>query len=532
MLLLLALPVLLAIGLLAAVHYNVFEGDSLSRAYGAASVLYGDHPAIANIGLIWPPLPILLQVPFAMIRPLANLGLTPVFVSVAFSTFSLLLLNRVLLPLLPDRRVRWAVLVLYQTNAMILIYAINGMLESALISFVLLGVWAAQRLLARAEMGPSLALLLPLATMGASSALALLSRYEGSAFALVLLLAIGIAFLGRPFRRKHVEAYLILYLTPVLCAVGLWLAANWMVTGDPLHFLHVAGGNRSAVSEFAVNAVRPLAGNTTLSAILVLQLLWDVSPSFYLAAPLLVALAIRSRDRLATVVALALVSFPAFQVVMEYTGRGWAWHRFLIYAIPLSIIGLALVAKSALASHPRLVGGGLMVTIVASSAITFHALLFPTPMNSLGWYGLNYEPEYLAALAQGQTIGNYKTSQEIGNYIRTMVPSGRILADDLQADHIVLFSGQMERFVTTRSPDHLKIADQPVGQVDYVLVPDDVDGTQNFIVERYPDIFDKGAPFLQLQKEWTDVGVRQNAPERWRLYRVRSPSEAGKEGNA
>jgi hypothetical protein len=112
-----------------------------------------------------------------------------------------------------------------------------------------------------------------------------------------------------------------------------------------------------------------------------------------------------------------------------------------------------------------------------------------------------------------------------------MVPSGRILADDLQADHIILFSGQMERFVTTRSPDHPKIADQPVGQVDYVLVPDDVDGTQNFIVERYPDIFDKGAPFLQLQKEWTDVGVRQNAPERWRLYRVRPPSEAGKEGN-
>jgi hypothetical protein len=89
----------------------------------------------------------------------------------------------------------------------------------------------------------------------------------------------------------------------------------------------------------------------------------------------------------------------------------------------------------------------------------------------------------------------------------------------------MLFDGNIGRYVMSRSPDYHAVVDDPVGQTDYILVCDSVSGSQNFIVERYPGVFQNGVPFLQLVREWTEQNP--SLPTHWRLYRVVSPASRG-----
>jgi hypothetical protein len=82
------------------------------------------------------------------------------------------------------------------------------------------------------------------------------------------------------------------------------------------------------------------------------------------------------------------------------------------------------------------------------------------------------------------------------------VPAASILTDDQQSDHIILFGNLYKRFVTSRSPDYLRVIDDPVGRVGFVLVPDDAVAATNSIVKRYPAIYAQCANFLTLEREW------------------------------
>ena len=133
----------------------------------------------------------------------------------------------------------------------------------------------------------------------------------------------------------------------------------------------------------------------------------------------------------------------------------------------------------------------------------------------------------MSALLHGRVVYNaFALEKDIARYLQAKGPAVRVMSDDQQSDHIILFGNGFGRFVTTRSPDHRLVVENPVGQVDYVLVPDDASAVDNFIVKRYPDIYLRGADFLELEHEWKTPTSGRG----WRLYRVQPARESGQAG--
>jgi 4-amino-4-deoxy-L-arabinose transferase-like glycosyltransferase len=452
-----------------------------------------------------------------------GLSTSPVVLSATFTALGVLAMNRILYRLLPRRPVRLLVLALYATNPMIVIYAINGMSESLLVLFVLVSVWCIQRLLDATESGANGSLPPLLGLMGVSAGVAFLTRYEGALLGLTILPGIFLALAGRKYSRSSYEAYFLIYLLPFGYAVFVWLLANGLMMGNPLYFIF---GTHRSDRDLGAAAMKsfldPTRHSVVQAAIYAVTIPLRLYPAYFVALALLLVLAVVRRHRLALFLALLLASFPALQVPLMYTDFSLGWYRFYIYLIPLTIVGIAVLMTSVPARLRLVASAAGIVAIALSSAFTYVVVAHPTSVYTPGWYALNYEPYFVQAVLGGKIVDDYHTMRELADYLQTNLPNARILADERQADAIMLFDGNIGRYVMSRSPNYHAVVDDPVGQIDYILVCDSVSGSQNFIVERHPGVFQNGAPFLQLVREWTEQNP--SLPTHWRLYRVVSPA--------
>jgi hypothetical protein len=523
-----AFAILFGLGLLAALRFGVYEPDALARVYSAARTVYGINPTIANIGFIWPPLPTLVEIPFVLFMPLVTTGLASVCMSATFAALGLILLNKIIAVYVPQRRWRLAFLAAYQLNAMILIYGLNGMTEVVMIFFTLLGflgiqrlfqpepvreVWGAQRLFLRDRGGDERHLTSVLVLLGLSAALGFLTRFEAFSLTFVLLAAIAIALYDRRASRAQYEAYGLFYLLPVAFAVAFVIGFSWVITGNPLYFLNGKGSNASQTALAMPHSphLQAIKGHLLGSFVYVAGVATALYPACWVALGALVVVAIRWRDRAAAALALLLVSFPTFQIFLHALGQSFGWIRFHIYLIPLSVVGLLLAGAHLSTPWRERARWATLVLLIASSVVTLG--VFDRVPGKLS------EPAYLAALLRGQHDDTMTMEQRIADYLKAKGPDVRILADEQQAGHIITFTGEFSRFIGTDVPNHEAQAADPARYVDYILVPNNVTPDQDFIVARYPDIYEQGLPFLTLEREWTppSQGWWQHS---FRLYRV------------
>jgi len=528
-----ALLVLMVWAGLLTFHYRILQGDALSRTYNAAIVLYDQVPRLANIGFIWAPFPSLLQLPLALYKPLLIEGFAGPIVSVLCGALSLLLMNRILCRFIPERLLRWSLLLLYQGNILIFYYSINGMTEMILVVLALACWYYFQRLwdeLAHANG------VFAVAAMGLLAGLTFLSRYEGASFGMVMFLVLLIALLARgrrlgifvalgrrgkmtanPQGMMVIEGYSLAYLSPFVYAILLWLFANWTIMGDPLYFMFGRGSNvqQSAALATSSQLFGTLRGNVLASLAYCATALALLFPAFYLAESLLLFLALRRRDAFAMSIFLVTLSFPLFQVGLLAAGQSFGWTRFFIYVIPFSVIGLAHALKPAMRSARNAFWGtALLLAIAASSTITLYGISSPT---------IHQEDEmnFVRAVVDGQRVDNLAAEREVSQYLSRLPRDKKVLTDDLQADYIILLTQQFDRFITTRNPEFIEIIGNPVGIADYVLVPR-VGGDVNRIIEAFPDVFEHGTPFLSLEKEFPG-----RSGSAWRLYKVIETSSEG-----
>lgn len=527
-----AIPALLALGVVAAVRFGAYEPDALARVYSAARTVRGNRPALANVGFIWPPLPTLVEIPFALVRPLVTTGLAAVCMSVIFAALALILLNRILYPYVPARRWRFAFLAAYQLNIMILIYSINGMTEIPMICFTLLGVWGVQRLFqpdpVREVWGLQRLFLVnrahderyttsTLVLLGAAAALGFLTRFEALSLTLVLLAAVLLLLRDRKATRAQYEAYGLFTLLPVVFAVGLLISFAWLITGNPLYFVNGKGSNaQSVAAAMAMNpALAALKGDLGGSIGYVATVVTQMYPAAWLALAALVAVALRFRDRVAAILALLLVSFPAFQVPLHFLGQSHGWVRYQIYAVPLTIIGLLLVCARVAPRWQIHLRRLVLLLLVLSSVVTFSVIYRDG--------GALSEADYVNALFRWQASDRLDLDHTIARYLLTKDANTRIFADEQQTGRIALFTGQFERFIGTDSPNYRDLIADPAANADYILVPDSVDAGENYIVARYPDIYEQGGANLTLEREWIPANKRW-WEHSFRLYRINRPT--------
>ncbi len=507
--------------------YRLIEPDALGRTFHAATVVYSQPPRLANIGFIWPPLPTVVQLPFVLVRATAREALAAPLSTAVFAALGLVVLNRLLAEIVRARPLRYLILAFYQTNAMIAVYSGNGMTELILTFWILVGIYALRRLIAGGSSE-----VYALTVMGISSGLGFLTRYEETIFAGVLCGACllfwwgtgrrrgagpaGPAAVAQAQLRAQIEGRLLFLLTPLIFSIALWLFFNWLITGSPVNFVvgrgsYVAQAGAS-LSHYAL--LRPPHHDVMMSVQYVKNLAWDLYPGFFLALPCLIALFLWRRDFFALGLALALISYPLFQVVMLFLGESFGWMRFIIYVIPLSIIALAYITeqvRQAGALPGQVCSAALVAVLVISSAGT----LFGIYAQDIMQFG---ESHFLGALFQRRVVDNFGPDRAVAQYIVEEIlpshPEARILTDEQQSFSVILLTDAYKNFVTTRQPEFAGAVVHPQGSVDYILVPAPQDG-MNLITASNPEIADGGAPFLDVVASFPGTLVQE-----WRLLRV------------
>lgn len=504
-------------------RYRVYFGDALSRAYIAASVVLADPPSLANLGFIWSPLPSLMQIPFVLFPPLLTNGFTPNIPTALFAAGSLLVLNELLRPWVPELRYRLPLLLTYQAHPMILLYAINGMSEQLLIFFTLACMLLMQEVLLREWTFRSY---LKATATGFLAAGAFLTRYEGLVLGIVLAMAVAIApVLLRQWKiPTEIEAALLSYSVPFVYAVFMWFFFNWTIMGNPIHFMVGPGSNREqatvllASNPFIASLFHDLRGSVTYVGLLMAY----TFPAAYLAGIALLARLSIFRDAYAFVLLILLVSVPAFQVALHFQGQSFGYLRFHIYAIPVSVVALAYLSYSLRRRLPPALTMPLVLLLLIASAATNAWALFRED------YERFLEPRIVELITLTETgaeetvaarvdLPTFAGQRAIAATIRDLPRSGRILTDERYSDHIVVFSGQFRRFLTSRDPAYRSAIRDPAGAgVDYILISELPFGVSTLNDER-PQLFEQGANDLRLVADWP-AGTAAH----WRLYEVSS----------
>jgi hypothetical protein len=115
--------------------------DAMSRSASALSVLHSADPKLANIGFVWPPLPTLFGVVWAVLYPIwpgiVSSGVSATLTTALCSgaTAALLLLTARHLGL--SNRLGWIFALLVAVNPMVFLYGSNGMSEGVAAPFLI-----------------------------------------------------------------------------------------------------------------------------------------------------------------------------------------------------------------------------------------------------------------------------------------------------------------------------------------------------------------------------------------------------------
>lgn len=516
-------------GLWAALHQHAHHGDALARTYAAVQVVDGYEPKLANLGLVWPVLPTLLQLPIAAIAPglAANGAVGPIISGIAFGA-CVMLLNRILRYYVDRDGVRRLMLALFFANPLILQLTTSGLSEMVFVSFLLLGWWGIE--VATRDHDRVLTGTL-IAALGAGGAFS--SRYEGGVFGLALLASlVGLlvvpAWKGGQLRRAFpaIEASAVIFLTCFGYVVALFFFFNYTIMGDLFYFANGPGSNAKWMQDFFLNdrMIASMVGDPAAAVAYAARGSWFVFAATAITLPVAAWFILRVRDvRLFFLLAIVLAT-PAQQALLIFQGQSPAWRRFYIAGAFFGIILIAYLARLVLERSPqsfkRTVTAGSLALILASTSVAWQSIDDRRIADDF-WDG------YIArafTMGQSNTFTNTDDARRMAERIIAPIldahPNLLILVDDLTATLIILFSGHPENFVVPNVHQFEEFLGNPVGNVQYILVSDSA--TRNLILDAYPYLITEGAPFATLVATYRE---ETNARTTWYLFEVDGPSK-------
>lgn len=487
---------------------NIFVTDAMSRTVHAWQVFFSAEPKLTAMGFIWPPLPTILQLPLVLLAPLRALGLSGNLVTAFMAAGTAALLWKLTGHLELPRHFRLGTLVLFCLNPMVLFYGSNGMSEMTFIFFTVASVY--QLIVWRTTHG-----LAALMVSGLALGLALLSRYDTGIHALLTFAAVW--FLAQDIRPRRSGRGLALALgivAPVVFAGGLWILLNALIMGDPLHFARGDYSNAAQVpyQMALLSSISKLSGNPVGIIAFIAEQVTVLFPAFTLGLIVVVVDYAKRRDRLSLVVAVLALSFPAFQGLNFLFGQSAAFLRYFILAIPYGFFLLALaLARVDPWSRGRLASLAL-AALALSNVSTAYAMSRATEWGQ--WNDI-----YLRALMTQTPENTWKDEREIAQLLMANTSGREALLDDFQGYRVIFFSGEPRRFIANADRDFAEAVNRPQAHARWALVSSTrLEGVLNAINRRYPMLYEQGAPWAELVREWPDVG--------WRLYRIKEVERA------
>jgi hypothetical protein len=503
-----------AIGSWYSLHHHFLFGDAISRVVNSYLVMYSRDPHLAAIGMIWPPLPSLLNIPILLLKDwfpeLAAFGFSGILVTAAFSaaTVSIVYTEFRFHQASPLTSLVFAALI--GLHPMVLLYGANGMSEMVFGCFLALAI---AHFIRWSRTGESR----PLIFLAFSLAFAFLVRYEAAFVAMAVSFAIMMHAIvqHRDMRSPdrlifRMEGTLIVVLAPFAYTVAAWILLNYSIMGDPLYFLRSNYSNASQTGNTEVVDPSLSGGLEYLSA---LQLVWIKSLPFL--PPVLLLLAFRlitgRWKRMDTLSLLALVAaVPSLQFLMLLTGSSFAWLRFFMY--PLVIAAAWMPHEYGLYRNSRLKALFLSVLaagFLASAALTWNIMqnpdLAPDEYTALHFEGSSVHERTLSAIEAARAVDRLIEED----------PDALVLTDSFSSYEIIVKSRYPGQFVNSTDRDYRFKLEAPWEGVRYILVPKPQgQAALDSISTTYPGLFEEGY-------EWTRHVV--SIGDLWKIYEVMGP---------
>lgn len=495
------------LGYFIVLRWHIIVGDGVSRLAHAYFVFYNHPPKLAAIGFVWPPLMTIVMLPFAAIKPIATSLLGLVLMSATFGAGMVVILDRTFGLLGMSRAKSLPLVALFGINPMLLYYSGNGMGESLSLFLIALSVYAFLRWYLQRTVG---ALILTSVAL----TLALVARYEALFSALVLGVVVCATLIRQRVSRDELEGSFITFFAPIAYGLGLWIFFNWLIMGDPLHWLH------SEVTQTLVATRVDGAGPADLgyaaSISRTLALTWHLFPATWIVVAALGAAFAWRRDLVSLVLVVLVLLNPVTTALLAAGTQSEQPFqlRYNLRALPVVLAALGWLWL--IAAGPRARAAVWIVSAVLLAAS------IPSTWQMMRTYRFqSMEQAFTRALASGSdqegtrslgigvAVGD-RPERGAARWIRDHVRElDSVLADDEQAFAVMLLTGRPDLFLDRIDQGDLywqeALADPAA--VRYFLVPR---WRTDLIRVRYPTVLAGGVTWLR--------PVFRNA--RWEIFRV------------
>ncbi|MCP3794810.1 glycosyltransferase family 39 protein [Paenibacillus sp. CH40] len=507
---------ILALELSAGIYFSYVLGymhtDALSRVANAFYVLYSRDPHLGAIGFIWNPLPSLLEMVILLLYPifpaLATYGLAAVILSATFAALTAMLLYRAGVRTGLSSGMSIMLALLYALNPFILLFGANGLSDSLYIYFIMMTViefalWLKDRMTAS------------LIVSGLALAMAFWTRYEAVPLGVAMAggVVLAILFLHRNMGRRElalreklhkVEATWLLLLLPVVFSGLLWIFFNYLIMGNAFYFLNSEYSNTAQSAEllnddkFVEIFSNPLVALKFIAS----KTLWYSVPLF---AILFIRLLSGRLFRWGTLIILLLfLSVPGLQFLLMMKQSSYGWFRYFMYVFPITVAWLPYELSQLQGRWRRAAFGLVSVSLLLTAGLLSYALTRP-----------DIAPDENSFLTRTGNV-NYvrqESDRKIAVWLDEHLPKSTIMTDSASAYTMIVYSQYPKRFLITSDYSFNKALSYPQdNHVDYILVPKIMSGMPLSKINMvYPNLYEKGAPWVQLEREFNGE---------WRLYKV------------
>jgi hypothetical protein len=450
-------------------------GDAFSRTANAFYVFFIEPPRFASIGLVWNPLPSVLQLPFVIWagiwKPVVTHGIAAAIVNSLFAAGTVLILFRAFVRLKVASMYTAVFLFLYASNPFIYYYGFNGMSEGIFFFFTVYVVLCVT--LWMKEGTPDYIVRIAFAL-----ALAFFCRYEAVPFAV----AVGIGALIIIFFGPHEKAFIpaadkkeryfyaegtaIVLYTPFFFSVLLWILFNWVISGDPLYFLTSAYSN-TAQSQYAPPVDTPWEAMSYVAG--------KTAPFIPIFVGVVIVRLLNGRllRHDFFVLLVMVVAMLSFHYVMLLKGSSYGWVRFFSYVLPISFAWLPYELSQTVKSGyaQKLACIVLLASLLVSWGLTKIVLADPQSDERTGF--VTSEP------------------RRIANYMNENLSEEKILAYSFMTYGTILSLNDMSNMVVSASLDFYDVVDNPRRYgITYILVPEPEGiGQLDTLNTRYPGLY-------------------------------------------
>jgi hypothetical protein len=483
--------------LMGGIYFSYFKGlllnDAFSRTANAFYVIFVRPTRLASIGLVWNPLPSILQLPFVVMakiwRPMVSSGISAVIVTAFFTALSSILLFKIFTRLNIAKKYSVLIIFLYVSNPFIFFYGMNGMSESIMFFMIIYAV--CNITLWMIEGSPEYII-----KIAFSLTFAFYCRYEAIPFAV----AIGLGVLINIFFNKNEKQFIpqnnkreiyhyaegtaIVLYAPFFYGVLVWVFLNWAITGNPLYFLNSVYSNTTQSQ--LINAL----GNPMAVFMYVIK---NTIPFIPLFLGIVLIRIIRKKLLKSDffVLYILVATMIIFHYLMLLKGNSYGWLRFFSYAFPICVAWVPYELYKAKSKLRNLAIGIICTTMIVSSVLT--GITLSNPLLS---------PEEHEVMVNKETI-------EIADYINEELADSKIMMDSFVTSGIILNVKNVDNLVISSSLNFNQSLQEPAKNgINYIVVPNPTGvGSLDAINRKYPHLYEGSEEWCELKEEFENYKV-------------------------